>query len=121
LIGTSSQSFEKVDALRSLRGRPPEVWRGVVGCLGSNDQRPGGLIVYPIWDTIMSEPPGGQSMGKSKKTETTTRRNGNPGLSKAEPIKTGMIRARIDPELKDCAETILDKLGLNASDAIRLF
>jgi DNA-damage-inducible protein J len=35
--------------------------------------------------------------------------------------KTGMIRARIDAELKVRAETILDKLGLNASDAIRLF
>ena len=41
--------------------------------------------------------------------------------SKAEPIKTGMIRARIDPDLKDRAETILGNLGLNASDAIRLF
>jgi DNA-damage-inducible protein J len=35
--------------------------------------------------------------------------------------KTGMIRARIDPELKRKAETILGDLGLNASDAIRLF
>jgi DNA-damage-inducible protein J len=35
--------------------------------------------------------------------------------------KTGMIRARIDPALKDRAETILGNLGLNASDAIRLF
>ena len=35
--------------------------------------------------------------------------------------KTGMIRARIDPELKARAEAILGILGLNASDAIRLF
>lgn len=35
--------------------------------------------------------------------------------------KTGMIRARIDPDLKLKAETILGNLGLNASDAIRLF
>jgi DNA-damage-inducible protein J len=35
--------------------------------------------------------------------------------------KTGMIRARIDPELKLKAENILGSLGLNASDAIRLF
>jgi DNA-damage-inducible protein J len=35
--------------------------------------------------------------------------------------KTGMIRARIDPALKDRAERILGNLGLNASDAIRLF
>jgi DNA-damage-inducible protein J len=32
-----------------------------------------------------------------------------------------MIRARIDPDLKVRAETILGTLGLNASDAIRLF
>jgi DNA-damage-inducible protein J len=35
--------------------------------------------------------------------------------------KTAMIRARIDPDLKVKAETILGNLGLNASDAIRLF
>ena len=35
--------------------------------------------------------------------------------------KTGMIRARVDPALKVRAEAILMKLGLNASDAIRLF
>lgn len=34
---------------------------------------------------------------------------------------TGMIRARVDPALKAQAEDILGKLGLNASDAIRLF
>ena len=38
-----------------------------------------------------------------------------------EAAKTGMIRARIDPDLKVRAETILGTLGLNASDAIRLF
>jgi DNA-damage-inducible protein J len=38
-----------------------------------------------------------------------------------EGAKTGMIRARIDPELKVRAEAILGQLGLNASDAIRLF
>jgi DNA-damage-inducible protein J len=58
-------------------------------------------------------------MGKPKKPETSA------GLTKAKtkavPIKTGMIRARIDPALKDRAETILGHLGLNASDAIRLF
>ena len=36
-------------------------------------------------------------------------------------IQTGMIRARIDPALKLQAETILETLGLNASDAIRMF
>jgi DNA-damage-inducible protein J len=35
--------------------------------------------------------------------------------------KTGMIRARVDPDLKVRAEAILGDLGLNASDAIRLF
>jgi DNA-damage-inducible protein J len=32
-----------------------------------------------------------------------------------------MIRARIDPDLKVRAETILNQLGLSAGDAIRLF
>src|SRR4051794_12510046 len=35
--------------------------------------------------------------------------------------QTGMIHARIAPELKKKAEGILGKLGLNSSDAIRLF
>jgi DNA-damage-inducible protein J len=35
--------------------------------------------------------------------------------------KTGMIRARVDPMLKARVEGILGKLGLSASDAIRLF
>jgi DNA-damage-inducible protein J len=54
-------------------------------------------------------------MSKAKKSEASA------GLAKADSPKTGMIRARIDPVLKDRAETILNKLGLNASDAIRLF
>jgi DNA-damage-inducible protein J len=35
--------------------------------------------------------------------------------------KTGMIRARVKPEVKIQAEGILARLGLNASDAVRLF
>lgn len=35
--------------------------------------------------------------------------------------KTEMIRARVDAKLKAQAEGVLEKLGLNASDAIRLF
>jgi DNA-damage-inducible protein J len=35
--------------------------------------------------------------------------------------KAAMIRARVDPELKEEAEAVLDQLGLTASDAIRLF
>ena len=41
--------------------------------------------------------------------------------AKATTPKTGTIRARIDPALKAEAEAILDALGLNASEAIRLF
>ena len=48
-----------------------------------------------------------------------TKSAGTPGARQRS--KTGMIRARIDPALKDRAEAILGKLGLNASDAIRLF
>ncbi len=54
-------------------------------------------------------------MSKAKKSESSA------DLAKPHSPKTGMIRARIDPGLKDQAETILDKLGLNPSDAIRLF
>jgi DNA-damage-inducible protein J len=35
--------------------------------------------------------------------------------------KTETIRARVDPELKRDAETVLKGLGLNASEAITLF
>ena len=35
--------------------------------------------------------------------------------------KTSTIRARIDPDLKSQAEAILGHLGLNPSEAIRLF
>ena len=35
--------------------------------------------------------------------------------------KTEMIRARVDAKLKAKAEGVLNKLGLNASDAIRIF
>ena len=35
--------------------------------------------------------------------------------------ETEMIRARVDAKLKAKAEAILEKLGLSASDAIRIF
>lgn len=35
--------------------------------------------------------------------------------------RTGMIRARISPELKAHAEAILAEIGLNPSEAIRMF
>jgi len=35
--------------------------------------------------------------------------------------KSAMVRARIEPELKEGAEEILARLGLNASQAISLF
>jgi DNA-damage-inducible protein J len=38
-----------------------------------------------------------------------------------EKAKTGVIHARVDADLKAKAETIFEKLGLNASDAIRMF
>jgi DNA-damage-inducible protein J len=46
-------------------------------------------------------------------------------LSKRRPgpngTKTGVIRARVAPELKAEAERILAKIGLSSSDAIRMF
>ena len=35
--------------------------------------------------------------------------------------KTVMIRARIEPELKEEVETVLKKIGLSASEAINMF
>ena len=35
--------------------------------------------------------------------------------------RTGMIRARVAPELKAEAERVLAKIGLSSSDAIRMF
>jgi DNA-damage-inducible protein J len=35
--------------------------------------------------------------------------------------KSAMIRARVDPSLKEEAETVLQKLGLSATQAITLF
>lgn len=35
--------------------------------------------------------------------------------------KTAMVRARIQPQLKDRAETVFHRLGLNATQAITIF
>jgi DNA-damage-inducible protein J len=35
--------------------------------------------------------------------------------------KTAMVRARVEPELKDCAEGVFHRLGLNATQAITIF
>ena len=35
--------------------------------------------------------------------------------------KSAMIRARLEPELKENAETVLRRLGLNATQAITMF
>jgi DNA-damage-inducible protein J len=35
--------------------------------------------------------------------------------------KTAMVRARVEPELKGRAETVFQRLGLNATQAITLF
>ncbi|MGZ3489412.1 MAG: type II toxin-antitoxin system RelB/DinJ family antitoxin [Isosphaeraceae bacterium] len=39
----------------------------------------------------------------------------------AEVVQTGMIRARVSANLKVEAESILNQIGLSASDAIRMF
>jgi len=35
--------------------------------------------------------------------------------------KTAMVRARVEPELKDNAERVFHRLGLNATQAITMF
>jgi DNA-damage-inducible protein J len=42
-------------------------------------------------------------------------------LRRSQAAKTGMIRARVAPELKAQAEGILAAIGLSSSDAIRMF
>jgi len=44
-----------------------------------------------------------------------------PFSETSDKAKTGVIRARVEPELKAEAEGILQQLGLTASEAIRLF
>ena len=51
----------------------------------------------------------------------TDQRPKTKAVKRATPGKTGMIRARVQPSLKIEAERILSKLGLNPSDAVRLF
>ena len=36
-------------------------------------------------------------------------------------IKTAMVRARVEPELKSQAESVFHRLGLNATQAITIF
>ena len=36
-------------------------------------------------------------------------------------MKTAVLHTRIDPKLKTQAETVLEKIGLSSSDAIRIF
>ena len=36
-------------------------------------------------------------------------------------MRTQLVRARIDPELKESVEKLLRELGLSTSDAIRMF
>ena len=58
-------------------------------------------------------------MPKKHATARTTVLPKAPRRSKA--AKTGMIRARVSPELKAQAEDILAEIGLSSSDAIRMF
>jgi DNA-damage-inducible protein J len=51
---------------------------------------------------------------KSKSAAETT-------ATTAKVAQSGMIRARIAPELKAEAESILNQIGLSSSDAIRMF
>ncbi|SIO28156.1 DNA-damage-inducible protein J [Singulisphaera sp. GP187] len=58
---------------------------------------------------------------------TKTKLAANPIAAKPAPRdvpgarRTGMIRARVEPDLKARVEQVLDRIGLNPSEAIRLF
>ena len=56
-----------------------------------------------------------------KKTVTATTTALPKAMRRSTTAKTGMIRARVSPELKAQAEAILAEIGLSSSDAIRMF
>ena len=37
------------------------------------------------------------------------------------PVKSDMVRARIEPAIKERAEAVLERLGMSTADAIRIF
>lgn len=55
----------------------------------------------------------------SKRTKARSEARRAPAGAKI--AQSGMIRARISPDLKAEAENILDQIGLSSSDAIRMF
>ena len=61
-------------------------------------------------------------MTKNVKAQVTTPGSeAKKGGAAAEVAQTGMIRARVSANLKVEAESILNEIGLSASDAIRMF
>jgi DNA-damage-inducible protein J len=52
---------------------------------------------------------------------TNSRSEARRAPTTAKTAQSGMIRARISPDLKAEAERILDQIGLSSSDAIRMF
>jgi DNA-damage-inducible protein J len=56
-----------------------------------------------------------------KKLAAEERRDRPETRRRSSVTKTGMIRARVSPELKAEAEAILAEIGLSSSDAIRMF
>jgi DNA-damage-inducible protein J len=70
--------------------------------------------MYPKWATHWQD-------GMAR--QTTTKRNRRSTRKAAAPAgkKTAQVRARIDPTVKEQAESILEELGLNPSAAISSF
>ena len=61
-------------------------------------------------------------MSKTVSTKSAKTKSEAKGtLARAKVVQSGMIRARISPDLKAEAEGILDRIGLSSSDAIRMF
>jgi DNA-damage-inducible protein J len=66
--------------------------------------------------------PGGRAMpSKIKSKGSAAKAAAKKGRNAAKLAQSGMIRARISPELKAEAESILNQIGLSSSDAIRMF
>jgi DNA-damage-inducible protein J len=60
-------------------------------------------------------------MAKNKNKRAKSTSDAKRVLAGVKLAQTGMIRARVSPDLKAKAESILDQIGLSSSDAIRMF
>jgi DNA-damage-inducible protein J len=112
-----SRIWRRVVARTGLRQHRLDVELGVNLSMASRWLR-GELSMCHDWDTVHGNAQPSQDHRAMPKTD---QRPKTKAVKRATTGKTGMIRARVQPSLKIEAERILSKLGLNPSDAVRLF